>query len=321
MISPDLGSRFLAPSGWMDAEFVNNETRHKIRYGYVMPQGAPPKAIVVTLPGLSEFCEKYFETAHDMLDRGYGFFCIDWHYQGRSGRMPAFPQRRHSDGFDTDLKDLDLWIKQHVIPMVKNGEKSSPLPIVMLAHSMGGKIGLRYLSEHPGIFNAAAFSAPYLGIFGLSKLQWLAAQILPHIPHLHDSYIPAGSDWYQNKPRINLTGDKLRDTIHGAWSAANEALQLGDPTIRWIGESFASFNRIRSPGYLEKIDIPVLLALSQFETVVDNGEIRRAAARLPNVMLLEIPGGRHEILMETDERRGRFLSGFDKMLKDNKIIP
>lgn len=313
MIPDGLPPRFLAPEGWSDHFFVNEKTNHKIRYGFAMPKGEL-KAIVVALPGLSEFCEKYYETAHDMLDRGYGFFCIDWHYQGQSGRFAGFPQRRHSDGFDTDIEDFALWINDHVIPKAEN------VPLLMLAHSMGGMIGLRYLSEHAGVFDAAAFSAPYLGIFGISKLEWLTAQILSRLPYLHDQYVPAGTDWFELKPRINLSSDPLRDKIHGAWSKSNEALRLGEPTLRWVGESFKSFDRIREPGYLEKITIPVLFGAAQLETVVDNGEIRKAASRIPGATLLDIPGGRHEILMETDERRGLFLSGFDNLLKENKII-
>lgn len=320
----DLEPRFLAPAGWTDHFFTNEATKHKIRYGFVMPQGAPPKGVVVALPGLSEFCEKYFETAHDMLARGYGFFCIDWHYQGQSGRWPAFPQRRHSDGFDTDLQDLDVWIKDHVIPNAKNADGSLP-PMIMLGHSMGAMIGLRYLSEFAGTFNAAALSAPYLGIYKLTKIEKIAAIIFRAFPRVLDNYVHKGGDWYDGKRKGdgngNLTSDIVRDKIHGAWSAANEALQLGDPTYGWIGESLKSFDRIRGVGYLEKITIPVLIAAAGREEIVENAEIRRAAARIPASTLIEIDGAKHEILMETDERRGQFLSGFDKLIKDYTIVP
>lgn len=324
MTPSNLAPRFLAPAGWTDHFFVNDHTKHKIRYGFVMPQDQAPKAIIVALPGLSEFCEKYFETAHDMLDRGYGFFCLDWHYQGQSGRMAKFPQRRHSDGFDTDLEDLNLWIKDHVIPMAKTAD-GGRLPLIMLGHSMGGKIGVRYLSEYSGTFNAAAFSAPYLGIYALTKIQWLAAKILSALPFAHDHYIPTGSDWYEGKRKGdgngNLTSDLIRDKIHGAWGLANESLRLGEPTLRWVGESFHSFNKIRAAGYLEQIDIPVLLGLAERDTVVDNDQIRAAARRIPVSRLVEIPGAKHEILMETDDRRNLFLSSFDKLLEDYKIVP
>jgi lysophospholipase len=324
MVPSDLEPRFLAPKGWTDHYFTNDATNHKIRYGFVLPEDAPVKAIVVALPGLSEFCEKYFETAHDMLARGYGFFCLDWHYQGQSGRWANFPQRRHSDGFDTDLKDLDLWIKSHVIPRVQNTDGTLP-PMLMLAHSMGGMIGLRYLSEYSGTFNAAALSAPFLGIHKLTKVEKIASLVFRAFPKMLDNYVPQGCDWYEGK-RIgdgsqNLTSDVRRDKIHGAWSAANETLRLGDPTFGWIGESLKSFKTLRAPGYLEKIEIPVLFGLASIDTVVENTEIHRAASRIQNGHLIEIPGAKHEILMETDDRRMRFLAGFDKMVNDYNIVP
>ena len=74
---PDLEQRFLAPDGWHGAHFSNPKTGHTLYYGRVIPSA--PKAIIVCVGGLSEFSEKYFELAHDMVNRGYAF----WFMTGR----------------------------------------------------------------------------------------------------------------------------------------------------------------------------------------------------------------------------------------------
>ena len=71
--------RFTAPPNWKTGTFKNPDTGHSLHYGYVTPEN--PKAIVVCLGGLSEFSEKYFELARDMLSRGYAFWTMDWAYR------------------------------------------------------------------------------------------------------------------------------------------------------------------------------------------------------------------------------------------------
>src|SRR5690606_827125 len=137
-------------------EFFNAKTGHRIHYAAVSP--AAPRAAVVILQGLSEFTEKYCELARGMLARGLAVWTFDWAYQGRSSRLNKHPMRRHSDGFEADIDDLHKLIGDHILPAAQ-GRK-----LVMIGHSMGGHIGLRYLARHDGIFSAAAFSAPMLGI-------------------------------------------------------------------------------------------------------------------------------------------------------------
>src|SRR5690606_1771248 len=160
--------------------FVNTETGHTIHYGSVYPQRAePPSAVIVCLGGLSEFAEKYYEVAHDMLDRGYAFWFIDWAYQGRSGRLPEFPHRRHSDGFEADVSDLHKLVADDTKPAAVHPDRGR-IPMVMLAHSMGCNIGLQFLLKHPAYFDAAALSSPFLGIYNFTwPLRLLAVLIAP----------------------------------------------------------------------------------------------------------------------------------------------
>lgn len=319
-----LPERFLAPKGWRTGFFVNNETGHRISYGSVFPQRAqPPTAIIVCLGGLSEFAEKYFEVAHDMLDRGYAFWFIEWQYQGRSGRMEPFPQRRHSDGFDTDVSDLHKFIADYVKPSAVHPD-CGRIPLVMLAHSMGGNIGLNFLIQHPKFFDAAALSAPFLGIYDFKwPMRLLAAAIAPLLPFVGKKYVFQGTDWSETArtgdDNIIFSSDAVRNTVHRYWSLKDPQLRIGSVTFSWVIQALKSCASLTKPGALNAIKIPILIAVAGDDKIVDNQVLRAVASRLPQGRILEIDGSRHEILMEIDEYRDVFLKAFDKMMEEHKI--
>lgn len=322
-MQPSLDAKFLAPSGWITHAFDNKNTGHRVHYGRVYPQGKPPSAVIVCLGGLSEFSEKYFEVAHDMLARGYAFWVMDWQYQGRSGRLANFPHRRHSDGFEADISDLLKFVDDYILPAAVHPEVGR-IPLIMLGHSMGANIGLRFLAQYPKRFDAAAFTAPFLGIHNFSAaMKIFVASLAPFIPFIGKSYVPGGTDWREDFRKADGTdkfsSDRFRDTLHNAWSKADPALQVGGPTFGWISKALRSCAMLARPKILEGIQVPVLIALAGREEIVDNGCIRAAAQRLPKGELLEIPGARHEILMEADEHRDIFLKAFDKMVEQHKI--
>lgn len=324
MMNPTLDARFLPPPGWITHSFVNKATGHNIHYGRAYPQGGKPaSAIIVCLGGLSEFTEKYYETAHDMLDRGYAFWMMDWQHQGRSGRLDKNPQRRHSDGFDADISDFKKFVDDYIVPAAVHPDVGR-IPMIMLGHSMGGNLGLRFLSSNPKRFDAAAFTAPLLGIHNFKTSQKiLAAALLPLMPVIGKNYIPDGCDWREDFRKADGTdkfsSDPVRDTLHNVWSKADPELQVGSPTLGWVSQALRSCAALKKRGTLENIQIPVLIAIGGSEEIVDNEAIRAAAKRLPNAQLLEIDGARHEILMESDQYRNTFLKAFDKMVEQHKI--
>lgn len=320
----DLPAHFLPPAGWRTHSFVNEQTGHKIHYGSVYPDRAePPSAIVVCLPGLSEFSEKYYELAHDMLNRGYAFWILDWQYQGRSGRLPGYPARRHSDGFDTDISDLHKLVTDYIKPAAVHADRGR-IPLIMIGHSMGVNIGLRFLSDYPGFFYGAAFTAPFLGIYNFTwPLNLLSKILTPFMFLIGKSYVFSGKDWHEDMRKSDGTdkfsSDTVRDSLHNAWSLSDPSLRVGNPTFGWVIEALRSCAYLKEPGRMEKIEIPVLVALSGKEEIVNNAAARETITRIPHAILLEIEGAKHEILMERAEFRDPFLKAFDKMMEVHNI--
>lgn len=321
---PDLPARNLPPAGWRTHHFTNPKTGHTIFYGSVFPQeGTPPMAVVVCLGGLSEFSEKYYELAHDMLGRNYAFWYMDWAYQGRSNRFASNPHKRHSDGFDADISDLYKFVTDYVKPAAVHPDKGR-IPLILIAHSMGANIGLRFLQEHPHFFEGAAFSAPFLGIYNFGfTLKIVALLLRPFLPLIKTCYVFGGSDWKPSMRKSDGTdvfsSDPVRDKIHNTWCLHDPALQVGSVTFQWLYAALASCKKILSAEYLSSIKIPVLLAMAEKDQIVDNHAIETASGRMQTSTLLTLNDAKHEILMENDAIRGGFLNAFDKMVKENKI--
>lgn len=308
---PGLKEQFTRPEGWRWGEF--KRAGRSLRYGCVFPADIPPKAVIVCLPGLSEYGEKYYETARWALANDLAFWVIDWFGQGLSGRYPDCPEHRFSHGFEEDIADIGALIQDYIVPSSVHTDVGR-IPMAMLAHSTGANIGLRHIHLYPGQFHCAAFSAPLLGIKALELLPrpvdtgvcFMLAKIWAAIP------LP-------KKEKLVLTHDPERARLDSIWLNHNPQLSMGNITCTWLYEALKSCRFVTQKSILESIDIPCLLASVRDDPLVSESQIRRAQRYMPHSELIEFSGSGHEILMERDEIRLSFLSRFYKLIK-SKII-
>lgn len=321
---PDLESRFMPPKNWRWHYFKNQKGK-KIRFGSCFPDGNVPDAVVIVLQGLSEYTEKYFELAASLQENNYSFWMIDWLGQGKSDRHLENRQKRHSEGFDDDIADLDFFIDQYVKHSAVHPDVGR-IPLVLLGHSYGGNIGLRYIAENPGVFEAAAFSAPMFDLNATkNKPKWLIKLASSGLSNIMGSkFFPSGgAEWTpemrDDPTRDIFSTDETRKNIHNAWLKVDPELQVGNFTAGWLYQAIKSCNIIQNKLAVEDIEIPCLFGKAEHEELVDNDMIDAIAARIPNAQVLDLPGAKHEIIMERDDIRNTFLNAFDKMLKDNNI--
>jgi len=295
---PKLDQRFLPKEPWEEHSFLSPETNRNIVY-YSMISNENAKNLLIA-PGLSEFGEKYIETANFFFEKGFNIFIIDWAYQGKSSRLKCNRQKRHSDGYDKDLTDLQFLITTFI------GNKN---PLYILAHSMGAHITLRYLNEFEHFIKSAALSAPMLQIKSLRANQRLLLNILKYLHLFEKSYIPGGKNWSKLDRNEKLvcvyTNDSKRKAVHRQWSIFDKKLRLGNPTIKWVRESLSSIS-ILQKNY-PSISEPILIGLAENDLIVENKEIIRASELIPNAKLITLKKAKHEILMEKDIIRDNFL--------------
>lgn len=295
--------RFIQPENWVWGQSDLGRGTN-LRYGGMSPDR--PAAHILYVEGLSEYAEKTFELAHDFNLLSCGFWVLDRYGQGLSGRFLKDRFKQHSLGFDRDAADI-IRFTRNVIP--------KDAPVILLGHSTGGLIALMAAHGAPaGLFSGAAITSPLTGLHDPlmgGREQRFSRLPLPRI--LKEAYIPGGGPWKErNDPRSYLKENDFsshpeRMKVQDFWQKKNEALKTGSPTFGWVWHACRAMTDVRRPGYFENMDVPVLAFTAGKDVLVDNEPVARVIGGIKNHRIHHFPEGKHELLMETDDIRGRIV--------------
>ncbi|MEM7767616.1 MAG: alpha/beta hydrolase [Pseudomonadota bacterium] len=266
--------------------------------------GTKVRGTCIVCPGRTEFIEKYFEVASDLQARGFAALILDWPGQGRSERLLEDPQKGHIDDFKTFMGAL--------VRGLEALEGKLPKPRVCLAHSMGGAIALAAITEKLVRVEAAAFCAPLWGLksrmFGLRYMVWAMKTLGRSGDYAQQ---PGPPDRFATNI---VTHDERRWQIQRDLVDAAPELDLGPITWGWLGATLDIVKTFARPSKLEAIDIPVMVASAGEEKLVNNAAHARLSKRISDCTYIHVDGARHEILMETDDKRTQFWTAFDALM-------
>ena len=257
---------------------------------------------VLLFAGRTEYVEKYGPVARRLGAEGWSVLAVDWRGQGLSARLLANAEIGHVVAFRDYQRDVAALLGAA-------GALGLPGPMHLLAHSMGGAIGLRALMDGLPVASVA-FSAPMWGIVmgaGLRPvaraLGWasrplgLAGRYAPGTgPARHVDAAPF--------ERNLLTTDRTAYDWMRRQVTAHPDLALGGPSLQWLHEALVeevALRRRPSPS------TPCLCGLGSAEGIVSGAVIRERMERWPGGRLLEIEGARHELTMEREELREAYL--------------
>lgn len=283
-----------------------------IRYGVWPSQTESGRGSVLLLNGRAEFMEKHGETVYDLNNRGYTVFSMDWRGQGMSGRELADRTKAYVASFDDYMDDLVLFWQE-----VVNGKAKAP--IFLLAHSMGGHLGLRLLHDMPGRIERAVLTAPMVDIETAPVPGSVAQKIAfaGKMLGLSKRSLPFAKVFQGDRNKFEgnrLTSDPVRFMDEHRAVDENPDLGVEGVTFGWLAAAYESIEHLRGPGYPEKIDTPVLILSAGDDRVVRNSAQAELCLRLPKGRQVTIPGARHEILKEADPYRNRFWELFNDFI-------
>lgn len=272
----------------------------RLRIGY-WPGG--DKGTVLLFPGRTEYVEKYGHSARDLTARGYSCLAIDWRGQGLADRLLDDPAKGHVTRFLDYQLDVDAVIA--ALPYLGIAQER----LFLVAHSMGGCIGLRSLLNGLPV-RAAAFSAPMWGLPGQSVGQYIAHALVA--AGFGKAYAPGsgGATSYAATTPFDentLTSDPGMLDYMQRQTTAHPDLALGAPTIRWASEAF---REMRDLSRQTLPDLPAVTFMGADEAIVSNPAISAQMTRWQGGELIEVPDGRHEVMMETRPVQEQF---FDKV--------
>ncbi|PWB83281.1 MAG: alpha/beta hydrolase [Methylocystaceae bacterium] len=303
----------IPPAG--SAAAIRTSDGRVLRAASFAPGGAPRGTIAV-FQGRAEFIEKYFETIAELLARDFHVVTLDWRGQGGSERELANARKGHVDDFALYQRDLDAFLHRLV-------ERLCPQPWFALAHSMGAAILLERAHSGRSPFQRLVLTAPMIDVEGLRfpKGARALADTLDMFG-LGAMFIPGGDGGSlveENFAGNKLTSDAARLARNADVLRTAPQLAVGDPTIGWVNAAFRQMTLFAAPEYAREIHTPTLVFTCGRDRLVSSRAIERFAQRLPVASLVEIPGARHEVLMERDELREQFWAAFDAFVPGERV--
>ncbi len=266
----------------------------KIYYKYFIQDSLEKGAIVIS-DGRTEAVVKYKEVIYDLFNNGYSVYIHDHRGQGFSGRMLPDPDMGYVDEFQNYIDDMKHFYDNFVM---KNNHKN----IYLLAHSMGGAIGVTYLEEHPNDFTAAAFSSPMLGFsFPTCLVIGMLTGDKPEYGLGQKNY-EEGLEIFENN---TLTGSKIRyDRMNKVFDKFPQA-RLGGATYQWVEKSCDQFDIIFDN--ISKIKTPLILFSAENEEIVDPSAhedfIEKLQSEGKEAKGFLVEGAKHELMIEKDKCR------------------
>jgi lysophospholipase len=296
----------VAPNGaayWLD-------TQDGVRVRAVLWGKGAEKGTVLLFPGRTEYAEKYVHTAAALEQGGYATLAMDWRGQGLADRLLDDPQIGHVGEF-TDY--------QHdVAAMLKAAQALDlPKPYFLIAHSMGGAIGLRAVMEGLPV-QGCVFTGPMWGIImhpaarpAAWAISW-ASRVLGTSDGLAPGTRTQAYVLAEPFEGNTLTNDVDMYTFMQDHVIAHPELSLGGPSLNWVHEALKDTLELsRKPAP----NLPCLTFLGTNERIVDPKRIQARMASWPGGELVMVENGEHEVLMETPQMRqdtmDRILSFFE----------
>jgi lysophospholipase len=281
----------------------------RIRWGHLPPLQSDGRGTVVLLNGRTEYLEKYAETAGELNRRGWAVYSFDWRGQGLSDRLVGNRLKGHVGRFRDYIDDLEQFVD-----LIR--QQGAAQPMILMGHSMGGHIGLRYIRERRHAFTCAVLISPMIDIDlpALSR-RWLHAYVKAAVRlGFGRGFVPGGAA-YAHKDRIfadnPLTSDPERFQRRVAELAVHPRLALGGVTFGWLDAAFNSIDRVAAPDFARGLALPLLIVRATADRIVCRAAQGRLCRQAPDCRLVDIPGARHELLMETDAHRRKFWRAFD----------
>jgi alpha-beta hydrolase superfamily lysophospholipase len=256
--------------------------------------GSDPRAYMVIVHGLCEHSGRYEQMAKFLNERGIRVTAYDQRGHGQSGGL-----RGHVQDFDLLTDDLMQVIQKCRQQMDEN------LPLLILGHSMGGLVVLRF---------AQRFGATVSGVIASSPALAPAVSIPP---------VKAALGRLMSRIRPQLTFDNQLTPEHISHDDSvvqayiSDPLVLGRVSARLFTEITKTMERTNQDAPL--LSVPLLLQAAGDDRLVNPGASRKFFEQIKSSdkTLHVYPGLFHEIYNEEPSRRQQVLTDLETWLESH----
>ena len=270
---------------------------------YFRAAAEDPKATVVIVHGMGEFFGKYREYIWYLYQEGFDVFFLEQRGHGYSdGKCPDM-DIIYIDDYKTYVKDLYGFVKSEVTPAEKE------VPLLMIAHSMGGCIGTLFLEEYPGIFDAAILSSPMLKMKG-ANYPPVAVRLLSLYAAItgKKKQLAPGQKHFDGVPKFEGSSALSRARFDYQFNQ-----RIDDPNYRMSAASFgwaiASMKATESAvKKASSIRIPVTVMTAGCDHLIDPEGYDGFKEKVPQAVFHPYETSRHEIFNADDEPRKAYFA-------------
>ena len=322
----------IPPAGWSGDNYFATSDKHNIRYGFapacagngdIVP-AQESKGAVVIAHGYGENIDLYYETMKKFQRRGYAVYAMDFHGQGRSGRLfPHRPRTPSTEGMMRHVDDMDIFVNDIIKPNLDDDK-----PLIMSCNSMGGHIGMLYMHEYPDVFDGAVMSAPMYDVkflnmprilkpairfaFNVASLVGFRnthlAESWSNIEHLEKStkIIP---------PDLCADPENIRKELISYMNRTYYDKGLDVPTVGWIASTFKTTKKIMNKNFLQGINVPVLIGSAGDESFVENESHGYVHNSIEDSERVIIKNANHTLWLESDQNLAVWWGYIDAFLE------
>jgi alpha-beta hydrolase superfamily lysophospholipase len=230
-----------------------------------------PLSRVIIVHGMGEHSARHLNTVQFLLEKGFEVIRFDLRGSGESGGPRQYIER--FDDYVEDLTKVYHWA--HLL--------EPKLETVILGHSMGGAISLRFAARYSAEIKALALTSPAYKVgSGVSKLKIAVGKLLvPAVPWLR---IP------KSTPADAISRDPAVVEAY-----RNDALACSFNTLRQGSELLKALDETML--FPEHIRCPVAIFHGSHDKIVEcsgSFDLIRAFVNAPIKDLFVLPQGYHE---------------------------
>lgn len=270
----------------------------KLRIFYQSWIAPKTKAVVVISHGLGEHSDRYFNIMKTLANQGISFYALDHRGHGKSGG-----KRGHVDSFMKYIDDL----KQFIDTIVK--KENTKLPVLLLGHSMGGLIAMKYVLTYKDDIHALILSAPAL----------IPAIKVPFLKEF------LGRTLSRLIPRVTLNNEldpaDISQDPEVIESYREDPLVHDRVSSRWYSEYLATSKYCRN--HASELELPLLVIHGTADKMVnpEGSSLVYQKANSEDKELYTFEGLFHETMNEQPRERKKVLMTIKKWILDhNKPI-
>lgn len=240
-----------------------------------------PRARVVLLHGYAEHVGRYPHVIGALTGAGYEVHALDLRGHGQSEGV-----RGHVLRFQDYLDDVDLFLAE-----LPQDPLPRQLPRILVGHSLGGLLSLRYVLHRPETFAALAVSSPFL--HPAAAVPWLREAVANATSHLAPTLL--------TKSPVDAKGLSRDPAIVEAYIA--DPLVFKTFNSRWFFEVREAQEEVLQRA--GEIRLPALFLIGSADPIAQPERSREVFARLGSTdkTLKVYDGFLHEVLNEVGKER------------------